>query len=54
MVGSSAANSRTGLTATCAYPPQDVRDLVVASGMAKNDAASYDCLEDFTQELQLS
>lgn len=45
-------NGQTRLTATCTYPSKDVRDMVVASGMAKGAATSYDRLEDFTQELQ--
>lgn len=47
-------NGKTRLTATCTYPSKDVRDMVVASGMAKGAAASYDRLEDLTQELQQS
>ncbi len=47
-------HGKTRLIATCAYPSKDVRDMVVASGMAKGAAASYDRLEDLTQELQQS
>lgn len=47
-------NGKTRLTATCTYPSKDVRDMVVASGMAKGAATSYDRLEDLTRELQQS
>jgi uncharacterized protein YndB with AHSA1/START domain len=47
-------NGKTRLIATCTYPSQQVRDMVVASGMARGAAASYDRLEDLTQELQQS
>lgn len=47
-------NGKTRLTATCTYPSKDVRDMVVASGMARGAATSYDRLEDLAQELQQS
>jgi len=43
---------KTRLTAICRYPSKDVRDMVKATGMEKGAAASYDRLEDLTQELQ--
>lgn len=45
-------NGKTRLTVTATYPAQDVRDAVVASGMAKGAAISYDRLEDLVLELQ--
>ena len=45
-------NGKTRLTAICAYPSKQVRDIVLGTGMAKGAAASYDRLEDLTQELQ--
>ena len=47
-------NGKTRLTAVCTYPSKDVRDMVVASGMARGAATSYDRLEDLAQELQQS
>ena len=47
-------NGKTRLTATCAYPSQEVRDMVLGTGMPKGAAASYDRLEDLTAELQRS
>jgi uncharacterized protein YndB with AHSA1/START domain len=43
---------RTRLNATIAYPSKDVRDMVVASGMARGAGLSYDRLEDLVAELQ--
>jgi uncharacterized protein YndB with AHSA1/START domain len=37
---------KTRLTATVRYPSPQVRDMVVASGMAKGAGISYDRLED--------
>jgi hypothetical protein len=37
---------KTRLTATVQYPSLDVRDGVIASGMARGAAISYDRLED--------
>lgn len=45
---------RTRLTVTALYPSQDVRDTVIASGMSKGAAISYDRLEDLVAELQRS
>ena len=47
-------SGKTRLTATCTYPSKDVRDMVVATGMAKGAATCYDRLEDLTRELQQS
>ena len=47
-------NGKTRLTATCAYPSQEVRDIVLGTGMERGAAASYDRLEDLTAELQRS
>jgi uncharacterized protein YndB with AHSA1/START domain len=47
-------NGKTRLVATCVYPSQEVRDMVIGTGMAKGAAASYDRLEDLTEELQRS
>ena len=45
---------KTRLTATVRYPSLDVRDAVIASGMASGAAISYDRLEDLVAELQRS
>jgi uncharacterized protein YndB with AHSA1/START domain len=45
---------KTRLTATIQYPSRQVRDMVVATGMAKGAAISYDRLEDLVAELQLA
>jgi uncharacterized protein YndB with AHSA1/START domain len=45
---------KTYLTATCAYPSLEVRDIVFNSGMSKGAAISYDRLEDLVRELQRS
>ena len=45
---------KTRLTATVRYPSRDVRDMVMASGMAKGAGISYDRLEDVVAELQRS
>ena len=39
-------NGKTRLTATVAYPSLQVRDIVLATGMARGAALSYDRLED--------
>lgn len=44
----------TRLTAICAHPSKDVRDMVIGTGMEKGAAISYDHLEDFATELQQS
>jgi uncharacterized protein YndB with AHSA1/START domain len=43
---------KTRLTATVRYPSLEVRDIVLASGMASGAAISYDRLEDLVVELQ--
>jgi uncharacterized protein YndB with AHSA1/START domain len=43
---------QTRLTATVRYPSLAVRDMVIASGMAKGAGISYDRLEDLVGELQ--
>jgi len=45
---------KTRLTATVRYPSIQVRDMVIASGMAKGAGTSYDRLEDVVAELQRS
>ena len=45
-------NGKTRLTATVLYPSQDVRDMVLKSGMTRGAAISYDRLEDVARELQ--
>ena len=45
---------KTRLTATVRYPSQEVRDMVLASGMATGAGISYDRLEDLVAELQRS
>ena len=47
-------NGKTRFTATVRYPSRDVRDMVVASGMAQGAGISYDRLEDLVAELQRS
>lgn len=45
-------DGKTRLTATVAYPSTQVRDGVLASGMARGAGISYDRLEDLLGELQ--
>ena len=45
-------NGKTRLIATVSYPSLDVRDMVIASGMAKGAGISYDRLEDLVAKLQ--
>jgi uncharacterized protein YndB with AHSA1/START domain len=45
---------KTRLTATVRYPSLEVRDAVIASGMARGAGISYDRLEDLVAELQQS
>src|SRR5688572_4598241 len=45
-------NGKTRLTATVSYPSLAVRDMVIASGMAKGAGISYDRLEDLVAKLQ--
>jgi uncharacterized protein YndB with AHSA1/START domain len=47
-----AEGSGTRLTATVRYPSQQIRDIVVGTGMAKGAGISYDRLEDLLAELQ--
>jgi uncharacterized protein YndB with AHSA1/START domain len=44
--------AQTRLTTTVRYPSLQVRDMLVASGMAKGAGISYDRLEDLVAELQ--
>jgi uncharacterized protein YndB with AHSA1/START domain len=50
----SVEGGKTRLTATVRYPSLEVRDMVIASGMAKGAGISYDRLEDLVAELQRS
>ena len=43
---------KTRLTATCLYPDQQVRDMVLGTGMARGAGISYDRLEDVVAALQ--
>ena len=43
---------KTRFTATVRYPSLEVRDMVIASGMARGAGMSYDRLEDLVAELQ--
>jgi uncharacterized protein YndB with AHSA1/START domain len=45
---------KTRFTATVRYPSLEVRDIVLASGMARGAGISYDRLEDLVAELQRS
>jgi uncharacterized protein YndB with AHSA1/START domain len=45
-------DGKTRLTATVQYPSKMVRDMVMASGMAKGAGISYDRLEDLVAQLQ--
>lgn len=45
-------NGKTRLTATVAYPSEEVRDMVVNSGMEHGAGISYDRLEDLLRVLQ--
>jgi uncharacterized protein YndB with AHSA1/START domain len=47
-------DGKTRLTATVRYPSPEVRDMVIASGMSRGAAISYDRLEDLVAELQRS
>ena len=44
-------DGKTRLTATVRYPSMEVRDMVIASGMASGAGISYDRLEDLVAEL---
>jgi uncharacterized protein YndB with AHSA1/START domain len=43
---------KTRLTATVRYPSQEVRDMVMGTGMARGAGISYDRLEDLVAQLQ--
>jgi uncharacterized protein YndB with AHSA1/START domain len=43
---------KTRMTATVKYPSQEVRDLVLGTGMEHGAGISYDRLEDLVHELQ--
>ncbi len=43
---------RTRLTVTARYPSQEIRDMVIGTGMARGAGLSYDRLEDLLAELQ--
>jgi uncharacterized protein YndB with AHSA1/START domain len=43
---------KTRLTATCVYPSQEVRDMVLQSGMTRGAGISYDKLEELVQQLK--
>jgi uncharacterized protein YndB with AHSA1/START domain len=45
---------KTRLTATVRYPSQEVRDMVLGTGMARGAGISYDRLADLLAELQRS
>ena len=45
---------KTRLTATCRYPSQQVRDMVLGTGMARGAGISYDRLEEVARSLQQS
>jgi uncharacterized protein YndB with AHSA1/START domain len=45
---------KTRFSVTVRYPSLDVRNMVIASGMAKGAGISYDRLEDLVAELQRS
>jgi hypothetical protein len=45
---------KTRLTATVRYPSLEVRDMVLASGLATGAGISYDRLEDLVAVLQRS
>ena len=45
-------DGKTRMTVTCAYPSNEVRDMVMGTGMERGAALSYDRLEDLVVELQ--
>jgi uncharacterized protein YndB with AHSA1/START domain len=45
-------NGKTRLTATVRYPSEEVRDLVMSTGMTHGAGISYDRLEDLVAQLQ--
>ena len=44
-------DGKTRMTVVCTYPSREIRDMVVASGMERGAAASYDQLEILTNQL---
>jgi uncharacterized protein YndB with AHSA1/START domain len=44
-------NGKTRMTVTCLYPSNEVRDMVLKSGMDRGAAISYDRLEEVAAEL---
>lgn len=44
--------AKTRLIATVRYPSKEVRDMVIATGMSKGAAVSYDRLDDLVRRLQ--
>jgi uncharacterized protein YndB with AHSA1/START domain len=47
-------NGKTHLSVAATYPTQEIRDMVLGSGMEKGAGISYDRLEDLVAELQRS
>lgn len=47
-------SGKTRMTATVRYPSQEVRDMVLGTGMARGAGISYDRLEDLVAELQVA
>ena len=45
-------NGKTRMTVTALYPSLEIRDTVIASGMARGAAISYDRLEEVAGELR--
>jgi uncharacterized protein YndB with AHSA1/START domain len=45
-------SGQTRLRLTCVYPSQEVRDMVLKTGMERGAALSYDRLEEVARELQ--
>ncbi len=44
-------NGKTRMTVTVRYPSQEVRDMVISSGMSRGAGISYDRLEDLVVKL---
>jgi uncharacterized protein YndB with AHSA1/START domain len=45
-------NGKTRMTVTVRYPSQEVRDMVISSGMSRGAGISYDRLEDLVVRLK--
>ena len=45
-------NAKTRMTVTVRYPSQEVRDMVISSGMSRGAGISYDRLEDLVVRLK--